>query len=666
MKLDGEQVGRVACVVGVFVFGWVLLRTAWLCDDAFISFRVVENAVAGLGLRWNTAERVQVFTHPLWMLLHIPFRAVTGEIYYTSLALCAMASLGAVGLLARRVASTTHAGVLTLALVVSSKAFVDYSTSGLENPLTHLLLVAFLVVSFRDTPTDRTFPAQALLAGLITFNRLDALILVAPVLVFSARRLGISRAWKPLLAGFGPPALWLAFATVYYGYPFPNTALAKLGAGTGLAEMIHLGARYFVASFKADPWTLLTVLGALVIAAVRRRHGAIALGVALYLLYVLRIGGDFMSGRFFSAPFVLSLAIVAREVSRRPRALGLALAAAIVVLGLLPAGSPLTSGPAFGRDKQVLIDPYGIADERAYYFRRSGLWNGTATTLPRDNKWLEATTARACGFPLVLAGAIGFYGYDAGPTVHILDFNALADPVLSRLPAVDEDRLYIDWYRRLEGREPATRRRIGHFLRNVPRGYVSFLLGAEAVFDSDEMRRHIETVTKAVRDPIRSGARINAVTELALGRTTTGFDGPAFKEYRAIPVEEVLAAEAHPVFTATIRGCTTMNSDPVGAAVALREAIAGCPANGQAWMCLAGAARLTGAAGEALYAQGKLAELAPEADWIQLEYGRALLVGGQPARAIEAFERAIELNRWNTDAIRGLAAARAEAARLAG
>jgi arabinofuranosyltransferase len=31
---------------------------------------------------------------------------------------------------------------------VFSKAYIDYSTSGLENPLTHLLIVLFFIVYF--------------------------------------------------------------------------------------------------------------------------------------------------------------------------------------------------------------------------------------------------------------------------------------------------------------------------------------------------------------------------------------------------------------------------------------------------------------------------------------------------------------------------------------
>ena len=49
-----------------------LLTTAWLCDDAYITFRVVDNLPGGFGLRWNTFERVQAYTNPLWMLLVTP------------------------------------------------------------------------------------------------------------------------------------------------------------------------------------------------------------------------------------------------------------------------------------------------------------------------------------------------------------------------------------------------------------------------------------------------------------------------------------------------------------------------------------------------------------------------------------------------------------------
>ena len=70
--------------------------------DSYITFRVVDNAAAGLGLTWNPAERVQGYTHPLWLLVLLAGRLVTGELYYTTIALSIALSLGAAWLLAFR------------------------------------------------------------------------------------------------------------------------------------------------------------------------------------------------------------------------------------------------------------------------------------------------------------------------------------------------------------------------------------------------------------------------------------------------------------------------------------------------------------------------------------------------------------------------------------
>jgi hypothetical protein len=49
-------------------FALALGLSAWLCDDAYITLRTVANFCHGLGLTWNPDERVQTYTHPLWML----------------------------------------------------------------------------------------------------------------------------------------------------------------------------------------------------------------------------------------------------------------------------------------------------------------------------------------------------------------------------------------------------------------------------------------------------------------------------------------------------------------------------------------------------------------------------------------------------------------------
>ncbi len=70
----------------------VIVRCAWVCDDAFITLRTIDNLMNGHGMRWNIAERVQTFTHPLWMLLLTGFYSVTREPYYTTLAVSILLS----------------------------------------------------------------------------------------------------------------------------------------------------------------------------------------------------------------------------------------------------------------------------------------------------------------------------------------------------------------------------------------------------------------------------------------------------------------------------------------------------------------------------------------------------------------------------------------------
>ena len=65
------------------LFLLVAVNCAWICDDAYIGFRVADNFAHGYGLTWNVAERVQVYTCPLWIprSLTCEFRHSRGLLY---------------------------------------------------------------------------------------------------------------------------------------------------------------------------------------------------------------------------------------------------------------------------------------------------------------------------------------------------------------------------------------------------------------------------------------------------------------------------------------------------------------------------------------------------------------------------------------------------------
>ncbi|MDQ3626984.1 MAG: hypothetical protein M3372_07620, partial [Verrucomicrobiota bacterium] len=228
-RLATRLQGRLVIAGLLLLLLSIIIKSAWLGDDFYIGVRSFDNLLNGYGLRWNVLDRVQVFTDPLWYLVLTPFYAITGEVFITTIVLSIVTSLAAIGIVVRFAASTYAAAAAALLVLVSSKAFVDYTTSGLENCLSFLLAGLFCVVLGR-TPVSRRMLQQLIaLAALTGLNRLDLMLMLAPAVLWVTwlvltRRL---TTWRALLRGAfvcsAPLWVWLLFSTIYFGFPLPNT-----------------------------------------------------------------------------------------------------------------------------------------------------------------------------------------------------------------------------------------------------------------------------------------------------------------------------------------------------------------------------------------------------------------------------------------------------------
>jgi arabinofuranosyltransferase len=472
----------------------LVVRTAWVGDDAYLTFRVVDNFAHGFGLRWNVAERVQVFTCPLWTLLLSLAHALTGELYYTALALSLALSLLAASIVLRGLARSLELTLLSAFCLCLSRAYVDYSTSGLENPLTHCLLALFAFSLWYR----RSFRVTTICAGLLALNRLDALILVLPTLVLLVFRRRGQGPYTDLSLGFLPLGAWFLFSIVYYGFPFPNTAYAKLATAIPARELVNQGVLYLLNSLASDPLTLFVIVVSIV-AALRFRVPfalPIALGILLYLAYVVRIGGDFMSGRFLTAPFLLSVVLLS-QLPVRLSSTGFAVAFAALLVAGFPGFEP-SFAKSVSDTGRSLIDPNGIADERLFYAPTSALLSarrgieGPPSQSASDGRW-----ARIREKDLVVGGN-GMFGLYAGPGVHVLDRNALSDPLLARLPAKR------GW-------------RIGHFVRAIPQGYVRELRGRPPGLADPDLAAYVARLLLVTRGELFTVQRWKAIYDLNLG-----------------------------------------------------------------------------------------------------------------------------------------------------
>jgi arabinofuranosyltransferase len=494
------------CAIGLALVLVVLCRTAWLCDDSYITFRTIDNFVHGYGLRWNIDERVQAYTHPLWLIVMLLGRVISGEVYWTALLLNVASSISAVGLFAYAMRGRTGALALGIAAFVSSRAFIDFSTSGLENALSHLLLGGFLLTYWSEDVRDRT-RSLGISTGLLLLNRLDLAVLAgAPLLGEWIANRGSRRAAAIWLVA--PLCLWEAFSLLYYGFLFPNTAYAKLNTGVPKLDLARQGFYYFSNSLRHDPATLVVIGGAIVVTMIRRQRRDLVLlaGVLAYLAYVVWIGGDFMTGRFLAAPLYVGVWLLARPVAAstplsRPCLAGVAIVA-ISFLG--PYTAPIASGRAYGQGDQIFdatLEDRGINDERRFYFPYTGMLRADRRRgVPVDHPWAEeGRRAGLTGVNVVVRGNVGFYGYMAGPDVHIIDYYALAEPLLARLPA-------------------KKRWRIGHFVRIMPAGYTeSAEAKANRIADPDlaTYEDHLRLITSG---PIWSWARLRMIVHMNLGR----------------------------------------------------------------------------------------------------------------------------------------------------
>lgn len=477
---------RLVLTAGLIFYLVILVRTAWVCDDAYISFRTVDNFVNGYGLRWNVDERVWTYTNPLWVLLFSGIYAVTREAHVTSIVVSVVLALAGVTIFVRGLSRSAATAALCLSAFIFSKGFVDYSTSGLENVLTHGLLAVFLVIWIKAGSTLRSLFWLSFVAGLVTVNRMDSLILVLPALAYAWWEQRSWRATWLVASGFAPFIIWESFALVYYGFLVPNTYFAKTHVDIAQWELFKQGARYLWESIFRDHVIMPVIITGIISAFLsrNRRQIAIAVGIVLFIFYLLKVGGDFMSSRFLTAPFVCGVALLAMLPLPERGFRRFIPLITLIVLGMTARGAAVFSGQTFGTNGENDKTIIGVADERAWYYQQTGLFRLEQDSIRfSDREWgYRAFVGSLDRDSIIVIGNIGFRGYFAGPQRYIVDECALSDPLLSKLPCDTSN----GW-------------RVGHFRRKLPTGYLQTLTsGQNQIEDRSlaEYNDHLQTVVR--------------------------------------------------------------------------------------------------------------------------------------------------------------------------
>jgi len=418
--------------IKIFAAGlFALVILAWsnrfIQDDAFISFRYADNLAHGKGLTWNPGERIEGYTNFLWTLI------ISGCIYMGgNPSDCAeiigllffFLSLIFTYRLSLLLFQSKAVSLAVLLLLGTNYTFSSWATGGLETQMQTALFVmaAYYCVEgmLSNSWSLRKVLALSIILTAAQLTRLDSAIIclvIFAAIFFSLRKdvdSGLQHL-KKLAVFIAPPLIilggWFLWKLFYYGHVLPNTFYIKASSLTSFSRGINY-LYIFSISYFILPFLL---IGLFAVKSLFRKSNLpliVLLSIlGIWILYIVKIGGDFMEFRFLVPVmpfmFILIAWLIFRFINLKYFRLALI---TIILAGTIHHQATFTYNPTDG------IEP--VRDLYSHLFGRTQNWVQIGKTLAsvfRDSRDVKiATTA---------AGAIPYYS-----GLYTVDMLGINDP----------------------------------------------------------------------------------------------------------------------------------------------------------------------------------------------------------------------------------------------
>ncbi len=444
----------VVCALGI----WHAWRLRWIGDDAFISFRYARNLVEGNGLVFNEGAHVEGYTNFLWTMIAASFIGLgldpaQGALVLSLISLALALVLST--LLVHRLLAGRRPFVLPVAalLLAGNYTFASYGTSGLETMFATLLVLAALqraeagdllgsglagIAATLAHPDHSIFYAMLGLTLLLRTRPLTAV----PRFFGEARGAGLRvQALRTLkrarwnLLGYALPCIliyvpYFLWRTAYYGDLFPNTYYTKSASEWYFGQGVSYLA---ISATSGGTWAAIPFL-LIGLWRYRRTLSAqyMALVLPVYLLYVAKIGGDFMLGRLLCPllPLAFSMAELGLHAALSARGRwGKATLAGLPVLAL-----PMVPALVIKPNEKY----HFVADERTFYRLKSFDPIEVDCHYTHEARVLNQAFKAALRPPVLGIGCVGIVGYETGmPT---FDYWGLTEPSVAKMRIKERGR----------------------------------------------------------------------------------------------------------------------------------------------------------------------------------------------------------------------------------
>ncbi len=446
--------GLLIALSVAFVF--VCISHKFIQDDAYISFRYIQNFVDGNGLVFNIGEKVEGYTNLLWVLILSFFVMLKFNVENTSQILSVI--FGIIVLFATYYLSgliemkddtkqlkKSKAGeadfsvkvfdIIPPVLLVFTGSFIFWSISGMESTMFIsfcLLGIYYYLKGHNSDTVNYKFPLFILLA---TLTRPEGLYFFGLIMIhklFFAFRENKTEGIKlffsknnliSYLVYIVPVIFYFIIRYSYYGYLFPNTYYAKTGFSQ---EYLNSGLEYFMKFFSS--YLIYGVVLAAPLYLFKRKENIFEISlfyliIISFILYVISVGGDVLKqNRFFLpvlpliyilfAKFLTEIYIILKNKSGKQ----MAFASIVIVCAVMC---------IYYYSSQKVTLESDIQSE-----------NGLVEKMKNTGAWFKSKQFEL-GRPLNLAATtIGAVSYFAGPNVNVIDLLGLTDREIAHNPKI--------------------------------------------------------------------------------------------------------------------------------------------------------------------------------------------------------------------------------------
>ena len=309
--------------LGLIYFS-LIYYSKWVSSDGLSVTYQSYNVLNGLGLVWNLGERTYVSTSPLFTIVSIPltyifdllfnvFHISDNKIFNIPIIINMIFSITSITMILRYLYLKTTTSkpekifilLFSFGLLLASKFYIDFSTSGLENSLSYSVIAWFTILSMNEENPKSVFLLPIAVA-LVFLTRYDFFLIVCPTILYYFYKHKFTKGFMTMCIII---LSWLAFSFFYFGSIFPNSFYLKTNNFNFYQSLFY----YKENIFESKPMFLLIALG---LYSSYFTNKKIFLGTIFYLIYIFLVR-DYMFGRLFTILVPISIISIIEFISTK-------------------------------------------------------------------------------------------------------------------------------------------------------------------------------------------------------------------------------------------------------------------------------------------------------------------------------------------------------------